>query len=301
VRRRLYWLLASGVLGAGSRLPLGLGRRLGVVLGLFALRIRPRERRQGEANLTLALPDLTAGQRTRLLRASAGRLGQNLFDTLAADRLLAKSGGVTEEAVQLGEAPLREVLRDLTASGRGLLILTGHLGCWELLGGWLAREVKAAGLGDLGVVTGTIHNPPVDRLVQDRRRRLGMKVLPREGGIRPLLAHLRGGGVAAVLMDQNTRVQNLPVPFFGHPVPTAAGFARLALKLGLPVLPVCLGREAEGHQVRRLPPMNMTGRAVSATEADLTEFLADCNLCLEKMIRRNPAEWVWFHKRWTQP
>jgi KDO2-lipid IV(A) lauroyltransferase len=226
-------------------------------------------------------------------------MGLNLFDTIAAHRLLGMTRAVREEPGPEGrESSVIDVLADLAAPGRGVFILTGHLGCWELLGGWLAQGLQDRGFEGLGVVTGTVRNPPVDRLLQDRRRRLGMTVLPRQQGARPLLRYLQGGGIVAVLQDQHTRVQNLDVPFFGEPAPTPAGLARLALRYEIPVLPVTIARDrhSDQHVVRHRPPLRF--KAGAAEDENLKEFLLRCNAELETFIRRNPTEWVWFHRRW---
>jgi KDO2-lipid IV(A) lauroyltransferase len=283
-------LLLLGVLGLVGRLPVGGGRALGRALARVAVRTRPRETARARRNLARAFPERDETARERLLAMSAVRLGENLADTLAAPRILAGAVPV----VETGE-PVLAVIGRLAARGRGVFLLTGHLGCWELLGGWLARELAAAGLGPLGVVTGTVRNPPVDRLLQDRRRALGMRVLPREDGAAPLLRHLRAGGVAAVLLDQRTRAANRDVPFFGRPAPTPVGLARIALRNDVPVLPVAIARQEDGpgHRVVHLPPLAVAGRGED-------ELLAACNGALEEMIRRNPSEWVWFHRRWTE-
>lgn len=221
-------------------------------------------------------------------------MGENLFDTLAARRILEDRRGVIEE----GGQRVGELLANLAAPGRGVFILTGHLGCWELLGGWLARELRRHGLAGLGVVTGTIHNPPVDRLLQERRRRLGLTVLPRQEGAAPLLRYLKSGGVVAVLQDQHTRVRNLEIPFFGTPAPTPVGLARLALKYDIPVVPVAIARlgPGAGHRVVCRPPLAF--KATGRLDDDMRGFLALGNQELEAFIRGNPSEWVWFHRRW---
>ncbi|MCP4571907.1 MAG: lysophospholipid acyltransferase family protein [bacterium] len=288
IRRRLYWLLLLGVLGLVGLLPVRAGRALGRGLARLAVRLRPRETARARRNLTLAFPEVDEPARKRLLAASVVRLGENLADTLAAHRILAGALPVDEA----GPSVIAEIAR-LAEPGRGVFLLTGHLGCWELLGGWLARELAAARLGPLGVVTGTVRNPPVDRLLQGRRRALGMCALPREAGAAPLLRHLGAGRVAAVLLDQRTRASNRDVPFFGRPAPTPVGLARIALRRRIPVLPVAIARHPEGpgHRVVHLQPLAVDGRS----EDDL---LAGCNAALEELIRRNPAEWVWFHRRW---
>ena len=125
-----------------------------------------------------------------------------------------------------------------------------------------------------------------------------MTVLPREAGVGPLLRYLKGGGVVAILQDQFTRTRNLDVLFFGEPAPTPVGLARLALRYDIPVLPVAIARDQRtGRQrVVHLPPLEFkTGQT---GDDDVEGFLALCNSRLEYLIRRNPAEWVWFHKRW---
>lgn len=295
LRRRLYWLLVVLLLRVADLVPVPVGRWSCRGLARLALRLRPHDRRVAEANLGRAFPGLDASARRRLLEESAVAMGENLFDTLAAGRLLDHGGFVAEPVP--GE--VGTILERLAAPGRGVLILTGHLGCWELLGGWLARELEIRDLGGLGVVTGTVHNPPVDRLLQDRRCRLGMTVLPREAGAAPLLRFLKSGGIVAVLQDQYTRVQNLEVPFFGDPAPTPVGLARLALKYDLPVLPVAIARTGSGgrHEVLHRPPL--TFKKGGDRDEDMESFLTLCNLELERFIKGNPAEWVWFHRRWS--
>ena len=299
VRRRLYWLLAVMMLQLSDRIPVTVGRRFCADLARLAVRMRPTDRHVAEANLARAFPELDVEGRRSLLMESAEALGLNLFDTLAAGRLLDKGDSVVEESGPVAGMPqVLDVLADLAAAGRGVFILTGHLGCWELLGGWLARELAARGLNGLGVVTGTIRNPPVDRLLQGRRRGLGMTVLPREAGAGPLIRYLRSGGIVAVLQDQNTRVQNLEVPFFGEPAPTPAGLARLVMRYGIPVLPVAIARDrrTNRHLVLHRPPLVFKG--TGNIDDDVEDFLTLCNAQLEYFIRRNPTEWVWFHHRW---
>ena len=284
LRRAGYHRLAAGLLWIVRRLPTGAGRHVCTFLARTGLKLRPRERERARANLRLVFPDRPDAEREALLARAADALGANLFDALTLERWHARDyEGVSDDGAV-------DVLQTLRARGRGVLVLTGHFGCWELLGGYLARA-----LGGLTVVTGTIHNVPVDRLVNDWRRRAGLTPVPREGDLRPLLRCLRGGGAAAVLMDQNTRVENLTVPFCGHPAPTPVGFARLALKLGTPVLPVVIGRSGRGHRVTHRAPLDPADYVAAGGEAAL---LADCNAALEICLRRNPEEWVWFHPRW---
>jgi len=278
--------------------PLAWGRGLCAGLARLALRLRSSERHLAVQNIARALPDLGPAERKSLLGDSATHLGRNLFQTLAAPRLLRRKDAIVEEiAAGADNRNIGECLAELAAPGRGVFVLTGHIGCWELAGGWVAQALAARRLGPLGVITGTIHNPAVDRLIQERRGILGLQVLPREAGAVPLVRFLKRGGVVAVLLDQRTRVRNLDVPFFGVPAPTPAGLASLALRYRIPVLPV-VGVWDESRRVQvmhHLPAI----RTEEFAPGDQLGFLTRCNAALETFIRRNPEQWVWFHQRWN--
>lgn len=300
IRRRLYWLLTLLLLQLADLLPIETGRRVCRALARLAVRLRRSDVRRAQANLQVAFPELDIAQRDQLLAASVEALGTNFFDTLAAHRLLKSSGRagprVTEApCVLTGGQPVAHVIAELGRPGHGVLLLCGHIGCWEVLGGYLAQQLAQISRLPLAVVTGTVHNQPVNELLQRRRARLGLKVLPRQDGATELLRHLRAGGVVAILLDQNTQAQSLVVPFFGRPAPTPSGIGKIAMRYGLPVLPVGIQRTGREHVVSHLPPV----MPQAYDKQDLAEFLATCNLQLETMIRRNPAEWVWFHKRWS--
>jgi KDO2-lipid IV(A) lauroyltransferase len=298
VRRRFWWLLVLLAAALAGRLPLDAGRRAGRLAARLGMRFRPRERNLAAANLARAFPDLGDRDRDRLLSQAALAAGSNLFDALAAGRLLGIGGMVQDDPGDDGRGLVEVILAEAVA-GRGVLVLSGHLGCWELMGAWLARELAVAGGPPLHVVTGTVRNPAVDRWLAGRRRALGLRLLRRGEGVVPLLRCLRGGGVAAVLVDQNTDVDNVPVPFFGSPAPTPTGAARLAVSLEAPVIVATIARAADGrgHRIRHGP----VWRADPARPRD--EQIAAClhwtNAQLEACVRRNPAEWVWYHRRWN--
>jgi KDO2-lipid IV(A) lauroyltransferase len=291
----LLLLLLAAVAG---RLPVDSGRRAGRLVARLGLRLRPRERRRAKANLALAFPERDERDRDCLLRQAALAAGSNLFDALAAGRLLAMRGMVEDEPGEDGRG-LVEVVVAEAAAGRGVLVLSGHLGCWELMGAWLARELANAGAHPLHVVTGTVRNPAVDRWLSGRRRALGLRLLPRDEGVAPLLRCLRGGGVAAVLVDQNTHVDSAPVPFFGCPAPTPTGAARLAVSLNVPVVVATIARTADGRGHRVWHGPVWLADPACPRDDQIAACLCWTNAQIEERVRRNPAEWVWYHRRWN--
>lgn len=298
LRRRLYWLLLLAVAFVADVLPVASGRAGGRALARLALLVRPRERAIAAANLAWALPELDDRRRSQLLRASADAAGRNLFDSLAAGRLLAGSPPVADLPDAEGRGLVDLILAE-HAAGRPVLVLSGHLGCWELHGAWLGRALAARGGVSLHVVTGTVRNPAVDRWLSRRRESQGLTLLRREDGAGPLLACLRHGGVAAILVDQNTAVDNAPVPFFGRPAPTPTGPARLAVGLRATVVVTAMARTADGrgHEVWHAPPWRPDG--TTTRQEQVAACLQWTNSHLEARIRRNPAEWVWYHRRWN--
>lgn len=298
-RRRAWWLLLLTVAALAAAVPPRWGRAAGSRLARLALRVRPRERSRAEANLALAFPEQSPGERRERLASVAAAAGRNLYDTLVAGRLLGRPGQIVDEADTEGRT-LVDAIAEQAAAGNGVLVLSGHLGCWELLGAWLARELAARGLGPLHVVTGTVRNPAVDRWLAGRRREYGLRLLPRAAGARPLARCLRAGGVAAVLVDQNTDVDSVPVPFFDHPAPTPTGAARLAVGLEVPVVVAAISRTPGdgGHRVRHGPVWRAEPGRPAAEQVEAC--LQWTNAQLEAFIRRNPDEWVWYHQRWTR-
>lgn len=289
-RRRFWAAVARAVLEAGRCWPAGLTRMVCGLLALTAPLASPRAARRAWRNLAGAFPGRSTAWRRAVWWGLAASLGRNLHGALTARRE-ADAGfpAVVSEAGPDGRE-LLAVLRDQLARGTGVFLLTGHLGCWELLGAWLAHH-----LGGLTVVTATVHNPAVDRLLQDHRRGLGLRPLPREGGARPILRALAAGEVVGVLLDQATRVRSEPLPFFGRPAPTPVGIARLARHAGVALVPAAMVWERGAWRVRCLEPLE------PADHASDDDLAAACNRALEALIERNPEQWVWFHDRWPEP
>lgn len=297
-RRRAYWMLLAGLLAAADRMPLVWVLAICRVLAALAWQVRPREVALARRNLAAAFPERDAADIENLARESARAAGRNLFTALAAGRVLEKEI-IRERGPRDDEdRTLTQVVGQLQQRGRGVFFLTGHIGSWEMLGAHAAGMFAAAGLGRLGVVTGTLHNPPVNRLVQQRREKLGMKVLPREEGLRPVLRHLASEGLVAFLLDQNTHTRNRAVPFFGRPAPTPEAMALVALQKGIPVVPLALIPMGNRFEVHWLNPLEPAGPPDEPDLRLLEDYLARCNRALETLIARNPAQWVWFHDRW---
>lgn len=249
-----------------------------------------RRRRTALANLALAFPRLAETERRRICRRSfqhLGVMGVELCTTLVhpIERTLAR--------IRLEGA---EHLRDAMAAHGRALVLTAHLGNWELLS--VAHRLVGY---PLAVVVRPLDSPWLDALADRLRRKSGVELIDKRGALRPVLRALLGGRLVGILLDQNAaRHEAVFVPFFGRPAATSKSLALLALRTGAPVVPIFIRREAVGgHRVTILPPLPVPARAGADALVELTRR---CTETIQAVVRETPEQWLWIHNRWrTRP
>jgi KDO2-lipid IV(A) lauroyltransferase len=182
--------------------------------------------------------------------------------------------------------------------GTGVLVVTGHLGAWEL------SSFYHSLMGyPMSMVIRRLDNQRLDRYVNRIRCLHGNRVLHKDDFARGLIAAMRQGETVGILMDTNmTPPQGVFVNYFGRPACTASGLARVAVKTGAAVLPgFMVWEESEQRYVLRFGPqlqMQETGDA----EADAIANTQLCTTAIEDWVRRYPDQWLWVHRRWkTRP
>lgn len=286
-----YWAVLA-VARALGRLPRWLARPVVGVLTLTLYLVLGRLRRVGERNLALALPELPIKERTRILRRVFRNLGWQLVEFCRMPRYTVRNtqGWIRTEGL--------EHFLAAQARGRGVLVLTGHLGAWELSSFYHSLMGHP-----MGMVIRRLDNRRLDEYVNGIRCLHGNRVLHKDDFARGLLTAMHEGGAVGILMDTNmTPPQGEFVKFFGIDACTASGLARVALKTGAAVLPgFMLWEPAEKKYVLRFGPqihLSETGH----TETDVLAATQKCNDVLESWIRSYPDQWLWIHRRWkTRP
>jgi KDO2-lipid IV(A) lauroyltransferase len=184
------------------------------------------------------------------------------------------------------------------ARGKGVLIVTGHLGAWELSSFYHSLMGYS-----MGMVIRRLDNRRLDDYVNRIRCLHGNRVLHKDDFARGLLTAMRAGETVGILMDTNMRPpQGMFVEFFGHQACTASGLARVALKTGAAVLPGFMVWEAaERKYVLRFGP-ELEFTCSGDAEADAQAATQLCASATEEWIRRYPDQWLWIHRRWkTRP
>lgn len=278
-------------LGSVARLlPPRVGRELFAELGNTAARFARRDGERAVANLGIAFPDAPEPVRRAMAVAMFKQLGRNAYEFLRLE-------GAPPDVVKSRVSRVEGMENFLAAyqRGKGVIVITGHIGCWELLPAYFAALGYAATVVGRRMSVGRLNR----RLVGVRRA-LGVTSLDRDDNPRPMFEVLRRGELLGVLIDQHTRVPGAWVPFFGRPAHTPTAVAKLALATGAPIVPMGIFLERTGtHVVRVMPEIAL--RHTGQREADVREITAEASLAVEQLIRLDPAQWVWFHRRWREP
>ncbi|HEY1902075.1 MAG TPA: lysophospholipid acyltransferase family protein [Terracidiphilus sp.] len=286
-----YWLvlIVARTLGV---LPRGLARLIAWFLPIVIYWSLGRLRRVGMRNLELALPAVSESERRRILRGVYRSLGWQLVEFCRMARYTPEN---TRDWIRT--EGLEHYLA-AQARGKGVLIVTGHLGAWEL------SSFYHSLMGyPMGMVIRRLDNRRLDDYVNGIRCLHGNRVLHKDDFARGLLTAMRAGETVGILMDTNMRPpQGVFVEFFGRQACTASGLARVALKTGAAVLPGFMVWEAaEGKYVLHFGPELVFTRSSDA-EADAQAATQQCASATEDWIRRYPDQWLWIHRRWkTRP
>ena len=178
------------------------------------------------------------------------------------------------------------------SNGRGVILITGHFGYWELLG------ATVASLGHpITVVAKDLHNPAVDRLVRAGRERLGMRVTNMDSAPAVVLRALRRNECVGLLADQDAGPGGVFVEFLGLPASTYQGPAVFALRTGAPIVPCFIVRSGpERHRVRFETPIEAVPSGDETADiAKITQAYTDV---LARYVMDYPDHWFWVHRRW---
>jgi KDO2-lipid IV(A) lauroyltransferase len=272
-------------------LPEGFALRMGRQLGNVMYYLDLEHRRVAIQNLHIAF----GGEKSeREMRSIANRTFQNLgmmiIEFFRIPRMDVKT---FKERVKI--EGLEEAL-SLLEKKKGVLLLIGHFGNWELMG--LMSKVIG---NPITVIAKPIKkNKWVDQFVTKIRNAGGLEVISNIKAGRKVIQALSQNRVVGILIDQRAkRSEGIWADFFGRKAPTTPSLAVLAMKTGAPVLPVFMIRN--GFQKHRLiikEPLELirTGNIKKDVEANTQLF----NDTLESTIRQHPDQWFWIHQRWER-
>jgi Kdo2-lipid IVA lauroyltransferase/acyltransferase len=282
------WLLLKAL----GCLPRPAAVRLGQVFARTAYRFHKRLQFVGERNLRMAMPELTADQRRDILDQVIASLGGLLGEFSQFPKLTRDN--IAERVIYDGFENYERAAR----KGRGVLLLTGHFGAWELCA--FAQGMYGH---PLSFLVRPLDNPRLDRLINRYRMLSGNRTIDKNDAVRAVLKRLRRGEDVGLLVDVNTvSEEGIFCDFFGIPACSTTGLAVFALRADAPVVPGFLlwdGRRQK-HVLRFEPevPLVRTGDFKEEVRLNTQAYMK----VIESFARRYPGQWLWIHKRWqTRP
>jgi KDO2-lipid IV(A) lauroyltransferase len=240
-----------------------------------------------ERQIAAAFPEWSAKRVEEVARESYRNLGR-----VAIEATLLSRGTATDVLALFGPSPTWSVVEAALARGKGVILVAGHLGNWELSGAYVA----ARGVPVYPIARG-MSNPLSDAYFRRTRERLGMHIMHDQEAVRRVPRVLRGGHTVGFLSDQATvGLASTYVPFFGRPAKTPRGAGVFALRGDYPVVLIQALRQPEGRYefVAEEIPVTHSGDR----DRDVDDVMLRFSQALERMVRQYPGQYFWQHRRW---
>lgn len=287
MRSRIEFLLFQLVRWFVLSLPLKSAQRLGRYLGTAAFSLLSRRRAVAIDNLRHAFPEKSDAELNKIARGAFRNYGIALIEFLWFPHL-------TDQILRKLVKPMNlELMQRGFAKGKGMVMLSGHFGNWELIALAMAR---LAGL-PFTIIVQTQSNRLVDAVINRQRCMFGNKVIPMGISVREIIRTLQEGGIVAIAPDQSGPIEGVFVDFFGRSVATHQGPAAFALRSGAPMQMGFIVRQTDGTYevvLEEIPTSDLAG----TKEENVVELTRRHTALLERYIRRYPDHWQWMHRRW---
>ncbi len=281
------------VSGTSRYLPWHLGVQFGGILGKVAFYLLRRERERSLEGLRVAFGrDKSEKELNRIARRNFQNLGKGLIEILNLRHLTRRQ---IESLVTIeGE----EYLKAAESSGKGTVLITGHIGNWELLGAVLSLKGYR-----LHVIAAPLYDPRIDELIIRLRSKFNIETISRgsPSSSKKILGVLKKKEILALLIDQDTQVKGVFVNFFNQKAHTPAGAAQLALKSDATTITFFITRlPGDRHKITINKPMTLVRSDDNKKDIEVNTAIFTAKI--EEHIKQYPEQWVWMHRRWkTQP
>jgi KDO2-lipid IV(A) lauroyltransferase len=282
------------VLALAEAIPLRLRAALFELVMLFVWAMDAKHRKIGRINLRIAFPEMEDREAARIIRLCYLRIGTAAAEFVHIPKVDRK---YIEEHFRI--EGIEHVRRSERMQGSGILAMTGHFGNWEL-----SSHAYGTAIAPMAFIVRPIADAAWDRIVTERRERSGNRVIRKFDSAKEVMREIRRGTMVGILIDQNVdRHKGVLVDFFTKKAYTTDGIARMALALRTNIHPGFIFRDPKRkfrHTVRFGPAIPMDPEA--PREEEVLRLTRRCNEELENVIREDPTQWLWFHRRWkTRP
>ena len=288
-RHRVQYAIGRGVLGLLGMVKFRDARAMGRSLGRMALSPFGVRRNVVERQIAAAFPNASDEEVQAMVRNAYSHFGQVVIETALLPRL------GTQGILDMFEGTEGfEAIDRAYAEGKGIILITGHFGNWELAGAYVA----ARGI-PIEVIVRRMNNPYFDDYVTVTRRDAGMIVVYDHDAVRRTPRAFKAGHAVAFVADQGVLgLASTFVPFFGRPAKTPRGPAVFAMKYRLPTFFVAAVQEKSGKYRCVVTPVEIPD--TGDREADVDTVVARYTSILESWVRKYPGQYFWHHRRWKR-
>jgi KDO2-lipid IV(A) lauroyltransferase len=257
-------------------------------VGRVIYRFNQKHRQRAVDHITMAFPDMSPEQVNDLAKRSFEHFTRLILEICYLPRILHPTNWA--DHVRLDSLGLAAQILN---SGKPAIVLTGHLGNWEVLGNIMTL------LGyPMHAVARPIDNPLVNDWLVTIRQRQGMQIINKKNATDQMVSVLQSGGVLGFIADQNAGDRGLFVPFFGRLASTYKSIALLAISQKVPI--ICGFAHRIGPRLQfNFGVEDVIEPADWANQEDPIYYVSARYVrALEKMVLRQPEQYLWMHRRW---
>jgi len=268
-------------------LPLNIGLKIGKYLGRSFFYILGRQRKIALANLYFAFGRTKSLKEKHVTaRGVFENLGKSFVEVISLSKFNKNNIDKYVTCKNL------EIVGRLIREGKGGIVLSAHLGNWELLAHYFAIKGFS-----VNVIARRLRMELFEKFLQRVRARNGVKVLYRDASAKDVIGLIKKNEFVGIMPDQDMEsVSGVFVDFFGRPSYTPNGPAVLNRLTGAPIVPCFITRKGFGHEVLIEEPIEMT--LSQDKDRDILKNTQRYTKIIENYVRNFPAQWVWFHERW---
>ncbi|MBF0238275.1 MAG: hypothetical protein HQM12_11265 [SAR324 cluster bacterium] len=263
-------------------------QKAGKIIGLLAFILLKKDRGIAEKQLSLVFPELSSEQIRQCTKDCFMHFGQGMLEFFAIEQLIHK----VDQYIHVDNP---EVLDQAYAEQQGVVLLAMHMGNWELIVPYLIQKgypAKAA--------TTNYPDERINTKLQQSRGRQNIQLIPRgaDNTIKSILECFKNKEIFLVAIDQDTNVPSMFIPFFGRPAQTPISVSSLALRYGSVIVSYTILRQPDGtfhlhfERYGRIPVIR------SPQKSNIYQLTYKLNQHMESLIKKNPSQWAWFHRRW---
>ena len=266
---------------------LNLSRKFSLFLAFFFFYILPIRKKVVLKNLEIAYPE----NNLSTIKKSAFRIYKSFAITLV--ELLYLPYMKRQEIINAVECLNPELIIEKYNEGKGVILLSSHFGNWEFIAISVALQINIP----FSVIVKPLRNPYVYDWMNRARTKFGNEIVPLGISIRKTYQTLKEKKIVAMVADQRGPQEGVRVIFFGREVSVYTGPAALALKTGSPIIFGVPVRQ-KNYKYRTILVEISQNDLPESYEEKIKEISQRHTAYLEKIIRENPAQWLWMHDRW---